>query len=123
MTKLAIFGDSYVTHLENFTFGRMDVSRCRFFGVPGMSTTRKFDYKFKELKRYRPDVIFINLGGNDITKSTDVDMLVKRITQIVEELYLDGLRRIFVASTIERGSFPTFTGLTNKKIQQDSAQP
>ena len=45
MTKFAIFGDSYVTHLERFTGGISEVSNCRFFGVSGMSTRRKFQDK------------------------------------------------------------------------------
>ena len=57
-----------MTKLAMLTFGRMDVSRCRFFGVSGMSTTKKLDYKFKDLKKYRPDGVFINLGDNDVTK-------------------------------------------------------
>ena len=118
MTKLAIFGNSYVTHLEDYTAGRMNVERSRFFGVSGMSTTRKFKFMFKELKKYRPDVVFMNLGGNDITWSTDIDKLVKRITNIVEELYLHGVRRIFVASIIERGDFPRFTGLDNERFNK-----
>ena len=75
MTKFAIFGDSYVTHLEKFTGGRSKVSNCRFFGVSGMSTRRKFQDKFDEIKHYRPDVVFMNLGGNDITESTDIQNL------------------------------------------------
>ena len=68
MTKFAIFGDSYVTHLEKFTGGRSEVSNCRFFGVSGIITSRKFQDKFDEMKHYRPVVVFMYLGGNDITE-------------------------------------------------------
>ena len=112
MTKFAIFGDSYVTHLETFTGGRSEVSNCRFFGVSGMSTRRKFQNKFDEMKHYRPDVVFMNLGGNDITESTDIQNLVKRLKNIVKELYENGITKVFVATVIERGSFPEWTGLT-----------
>ena len=56
-----------MTYLGKFTGGRSEVSNCRFFGVSGMSTRRKFQDKFNEMKHYRPDVVFMNLGGNDIT--------------------------------------------------------
>ena len=56
-----------MAHLGKFTGGRSEVSNCRFFGVSGMSTRRKFHDKFNEMKHYRPDVVFMNLGGNDIT--------------------------------------------------------
>ena len=52
-----------MTHLEKFTGGRSEVSNCRFFGVSGIITSRKFQDKF-----YRPFVVFMYLGGNDITE-------------------------------------------------------
>ena len=66
-----------MTHLETFTGGRSEVSNCCFFGVSGMSTRRKFQDKFDEMKHYRFDVVFMNLGVNDITESTDIKNLVK----------------------------------------------
>ena len=80
-----------MTHLEKFKGGRSEVSNCRFFGVPGMSTRRKFQDKFGEMKHYRPDVVFMNLGGNDITESTDIQNLVKRLKNIVKEPYEIGI--------------------------------
>ena len=118
MTNFTIFGDSYVTHLEGFTGGRSEVSNCRFFGVSGMSTGRKFQDKFDELKHYRPDVVFMNLGGNDITESTDIQNLVKRLKNIVRELYENGTTKVFVATVIERGSFPEWTGLTRPRFNK-----
>ena len=83
----------FVTHLQDYTAGRMDVARCRFFGVSGMSTSRKFDLNFDDLKKYRPDVVFINLCGNDIRKPTDIDKLVEKLKDIVDELYYNGVSR------------------------------
>ena len=80
-----------MTHLEKFTGGRSEVSNCRFFGISGMSTRRKFQDKFDEMKHYRPDVVFMNLGGNDITESTDIQNLVKRLKNIVKEPYENGI--------------------------------
>ena len=94
-----------MTHLETFTGGRSEVSNCRFFGVSGMSTRRKFQDKFDEMKHYRPDVVFMNLDSNDITESTDIQNLVK-------ELYENGITKVFVTTVIERGSFPKWTDLT-----------
>ena len=112
MTKFAIFEASYVTHLEKFTGGRSEVSNCRFFGVSGMSTRRKFQDKFDEMKHYRPDVVFMNLGGNNITESTDIQNLVKRLKNIVKELYENGITKVFVATVNEQASFPEWTSLT-----------
>ena len=95
-----------MTHLETFTGGRSEVSNCRFFGVSGMSTRRKFQDKFDEMKHYRPEVVFMNLDGNDITESTDIQNLFKRLKNIVKELYENGITKVIVATAIERGSFP-----------------
>ena len=56
-----------------------------------MSTRRKFQDKFDEMKHNRPDVVFMNLGGNDITESTDIQNLVKRLKNIVKEPYENGI--------------------------------
>ena len=77
-----------------------------------MSTRRKFQDKLDEMKHYRPDVVFMNLGGNDITESTDIQNPVKRLKNIVKELYETGITKVFVATIIERGSFQEWTGLT-----------
>ena len=79
-----------MTHLEKFTGGRSEVSNCRFFGVSGMSTRRKFQDMFNVMKHYRFDVVFMNLGGNDITESTDIQNLAKRLKNIVKEPYENG---------------------------------
>ena len=50
-----------------------------------------FQDKFDEKKHYRPDVVFMNLGGNDITESTDIQNLVKRLKNIVKEPYENGI--------------------------------
>ena len=90
-----------MAHLGKFTGGRSEVSNCRFFGVSGMSTRRKFQGKFNEMKHYRPDVVSMNLGGNDITESTDIQNIVKRLKNIVKELYENGTIKVFVATVID----------------------
>ena len=89
-----------MTHLEKFTGGRSEVSNCHFFGVSGMSTRRKFQNKFDEMKHYRLDVVFMNLGGDDVTESTDIQNLVKRLKNFVKELYENGITKVFVATVI-----------------------
>ena len=101
-----------MTHLGKFTGDRSEVSNCRFFGVSGtfcMSTRRKFQ------------------------ESTDIQNLVKRLKNIVKELYENGTTKVFVATVIERGFFPEWTGLTgpifskirhalNKKLRTEEAK-
>ncbi|XP_053381462.1 uncharacterized protein LOC128549140 [Mercenaria mercenaria] len=85
-----------------------------FFGVPGMATNRMFEGMFESLKTYKPRYVFINLGGNDITDSCNPHDIYLNIINIVEELYNCGVERVFVASIVERGKFPKWTGLNHK---------
>ena len=89
-----------MTHLEKFTGGRSEVSNCRFFGVSGMSTRRKFQDKIDEMKHYRPDVVFMILYGNNIIESTDTQNLVKRLKNIAKELYEKGTTKVFVEKAL-----------------------
>ena len=102
--KLAIFGDSYISRLQKFTSNNMDLpGECRFFGVPGMTTRRKFDDAFARVLQYQPTFLFLCLGGNDIDATTKPLDLVKRLMSVVAELKAVGVRRVFVASIVARG--------------------
>ena len=51
----AIFGDSYVEHLQDFTRGDMKFKYpCKFFGKSGMATDNKFEAEFNRLCRDKP---------------------------------------------------------------------
>ncbi|XP_053390121.1 uncharacterized protein LOC123534501 [Mercenaria mercenaria] len=79
-----------------------------------MSTRRKFNEMFDRLLSYRPRYVFINLGGNDITAECDAQTIYLDIIDIVGKLYNSGVERVFVASIVERGKFPHWTGLNHK---------
>ena len=50
MAKIALFGDSYISHLERFCFGAMKVpGDVRFYGVGGMNF-ENFSETFDDLK-------------------------------------------------------------------------
>lgn len=119
MARLAIFGDSYVSRLERYCNGNLTNSGiCRFFGKAGMSTTKKFRETFEQMLRFQPDVVFINLDGNDLSASSSVEAVVNRLKRIFDQLRQSGVRQIFVASIIERGSFWASTGLTRQKFNK-----
>ena len=51
----AIFGDSYVERLEDFTRGDLRFKYdCNFYGVSGMATDNKFESAFNQLCSERP---------------------------------------------------------------------
>ena len=47
-----------------------------------------------------------------VCQQVDIQNLVKRLKNIAKELYENGITKVFVATVIERGSFPEWTGLT-----------
>ncbi|XP_060585339.1 uncharacterized protein LOC132741227 [Ruditapes philippinarum] len=114
--KYAVFGDSYISRLERYTHGKLEINRqCKFFGVPGMSTTKKFQDAFEQLLAYRPRYVFLNLGGNSFIADCNPHTVYLEIIDIVDKMYKAGVQRVFVASIIERGKFPHWTGL-NRSI-------
>ena len=115
MTRFAVFGDSFVSRLEK---SMSRTTAYRFFGKSGMSTRRKIDEKLCQLLEFQPDVVFMNVGGNDIRSTTSIEELVKQIKSLVAYLQSSGVRRVYVASIVERGSFPSFTGLSKSKFNK-----
>lgn len=102
----------------NLKFGLALSGTCRFFGQSGMSTTRKFYDKLQSMLQYQPDVVFMILGGNDVSCNSSVDSIVGRLKTIVDKLYSSGIRRVFVGTIIERGSFWHSTGLTKEMFDK-----
>lgn len=69
-------------------------------------------------QKSEPDVAFLILGGNDVHYRSSVDAIVDRLKGVVTKLRSLGVRRVFVASIIERGSFWASTGLTKEKFNK-----
>ena len=105
MAKIALFGDSYISHLERFCFGDMKVpGDVRFYGVGGMNF-ENFSETFDDLKLFKPDAVFINLGGNSIMTTSKPSELAENLINIVNELKKDGVKKVYVAEITERGKF------------------
>ncbi|WAR29243.1 hypothetical protein MAR_002811 [Mya arenaria] len=57
------------------------------------------------------DVVFINIGGNDITTTSTPSEIVQTISEIVDDLYESGVKDVFIMS---RGDFSKCLGLTKQ---------
>lgn len=105
MAKIALFGDSYISRLEEFCKGDLRVpGDVRFFGVGGMNFDN-YSKVFKEVKLFRPDAVFINLGGNSISTDTKSNELSEKLCELVEELKENGVKKVYVAEITTRGKF------------------
>lgn len=106
--SFAVFGDSYVSRLEHFTISKGDLNlntKCKFYGVPGMGTTYKFESTFNRLCHDRPKAVFIILGGNSITTKTTPNTIFEELKRAVELLKMHGTERVFVCGIVTRGNF------------------
>ncbi|XP_053402724.1 uncharacterized protein LOC128558010 [Mercenaria mercenaria] len=120
MKMYAIFGDSYISRLNKFNHGVLyDFNKkCKFYGVPGMSTQRKFEPEFQKMMMDKPKYVFLLLGGNDINRECEVIEIVNNIEHIVKRLKNNGVERVFVSSIAARGAFPAWTRLEKTRFDK-----
>ena len=85
---MVVFGHSFVARLKDSQFNEYN---AKLFGLPGgqaRSIMNKFI--FKDVLEYRPDFCFIQIGGNDITDTSDAIEIVNSISEIVKRLQEHG---------------------------------
>ena len=112
---IAFYGDSYVTRLQDYCQEDLRVpGQVLWFGKGGLRT----DYikrdgtvdvnaksKFQILKELKPDVVFINVGGNDLTTTSSPRQVFDRILGLTVELQQAGIKDIYVTEILTRGDF------------------
>lgn len=62
--------------------------------------------------------VFLNVGGNDIRDTCEVDVILKNIVHIVDLLKKNGVQHVFVASIVERGMFLEWTGMNRSRFNK-----
>ena len=112
---VALYGDSYIFRLKNFCKSDLripaDVSwfdksglRSDFVNKKGkIDETAKAN--FESLKKERPDAVFINVGGNDLTTTSNPREVYDRIICLADELQQAGVKVVCVAEIMTRGDF------------------
>ena len=71
MVKFAVFGSSVVARLNTFCTGDMkNRGECNCFGLGGMKAEHVSDSLLVKLRLYAPNVVFIHIGSNDISKDS-----------------------------------------------------
>lgn len=86
---------------------------CRFFGQGGMTAEHVSKQLLQDLKSYGPNVVFVNIGANDIRSDSSCRTICQNIHNVVLEIYKAGANSVFVAEISERGCFVKSHGLTN----------
>lgn len=106
MAKFALLGSSYVERLRRFTSEDLKVPReVRWFGVPGLRCDSLTEEMWRRIMTYKPDCLFLHVGGNDITTTTSPRDVVRKIINIYGILKDSGVKSVFVAEVLTRGDF------------------
>ena len=104
--KALVLGHSFVRRLRDWmrdndreiSHGSLDV---HLHGVGRRTVRQVYDLDLKRVERIHPDVILLQLGGNDIsscTSASDVLVILKRIIKVLRQKCRDST--IIVASII-----------------------
>ena len=84
MVKFAVFGSSFVARLYTFCTGDIqNRGECNCFGLGGMKAEYVFDSLLVKLRLYAPDVVFIHIGANDISKDSSCKTICENIQSLV----------------------------------------
>ena len=92
--KLALFGHSYVRHIERFGDNSIFLENTHlsvnYFGFPGakFNTFRENTDLLSPLVSYKPDIIVIVLGGNDFANTVLNKTIYENYTWLIS--YLKG---------------------------------
>jgi hypothetical protein len=126
MVKFAVFGSSVVARLNTFCTGDMkNRGECNCFGLGGMKAEYVFDSLLVKLRLYAPDVVFIHIGANDISKDCSCKTICENIQSLVGEIYKAGAKVVFDAEICQKGNFikaPRLTFQTYKNSINSTLQ-
>ena len=73
-----------------------------------------------KLRLYAPDVVFIHIGANDISKDCSCKTICENIQSLVDEIYKAVAKVVFIGEICQRGNFtkaPALTFQTYNKIK------
>ena len=91
---------------------------CNFFGLGGMKAENVSDSLLVKLRLYAPDVVFIHIGANDISKDSSCQTICENIQSLVGVICKAGAKVVFVAEICQRGNFTKAPGLTFQTYNQ-----
>jgi len=131
--RVIIFGHSYVRRLNDFInsstrFGHyrpgltgtnLQLAQCcvSFLGVSGLNLTRiqQSDNLLAEIAAFRPDLIILQIGGNDLCKSfNSAGAVASDILKLASFLHQCNQCRVFISQLIPRFNCPAYY---NSKVQ------
>ena len=118
-----LFGDSYIKWLHKFSQGNLHVPGSSTFVYQGglkFSRIDAVDTLKKRMKAARPRIVFLSIGGNDISPISDPDIIYENICSLVKEFEDVGVRRVHISEILPRADFSKSDplGLTKAKFDR-----
>ena len=119
-----LFGDSYIKRLHKFSQGNLHVPGSSTFVYQGglkFSRIDAVDTLKKRMKAARLRIVFLSIGGNDISPISDLDIIYENICSLVKEFEDVGVRRVYISEILPRADFSKSDppGLTKAKFDRD----
>lgn len=106
MANFALVGSSYIERLRRFSTGDLHVpGTIKWFGLSGIRIQVFPRPVFSSIVSFKPDCVFVHMGGNDITTSTTPRDVSDRLLKFRERLLDCGVKRVYMAEILPRGDF------------------
>ena len=106
MPRLAVFGSSHVnqlqTHLKTYPGRFLEGHTHMFIGRDEMRVDHKFEEAFAQLRKFRPDAVFVILGGNDIGGTTSPADLAYALMNVRSRMLELGAKVVLFGSVERR---------------------
>ena len=134
-TKVLILGASHVrrlaehahdTNLQSSGFSpNLNLKQCnlQFFGIGGRTVKKLRKFDLHVVRRFKPDVIFLQIGSNDLCDMTlpgipvTPKLVANSITKLVHTLHLQyGVSHIVVGQCIKRKVLPRRMSDYNNRV-------
>ena len=87
MARIAIYGSSHVKRLSKYFKTRPFLFKLKYFCRGGMRADEVDNQSWKDMLAYKPTHVFIHVGGNDISSTSETDDIFLPIKTLVQELW------------------------------------
>ncbi|OWF36106.1 hypothetical protein KP79_PYT08466 [Mizuhopecten yessoensis] len=91
---------------------------ARFFGKGGMRADSISRHLLVDLTAYNPDILVIQLGGNDISATSSPNYIFQTLIRLQMDLYNAGIKEVYFAGIVPRGHFGKSPGLTATSFEK-----
>ena len=124
MVLFGLSGDSYIKRLDLFCNGDLHVPGSFTFVYRGglqldtLGNEMKGKMKGK-MKAAKPDLLFLSVGGNDISPVSDPKKISKGICELVQDFHNAGVRHVCISEILQRADVfkSQSPGLSKSKLR------